>query len=166
VWCLRVERLQPVFGLEQPIDRTGGPDGLADSLDIEVVVLRRGDRQEGAGGDGRHEFGEVERHLANVVRKLGRDAGHVAGPGPTGEVIARECAEPATGDHRLEPGFEQGGEDRIVSSQRMADHRDAPGIDLGKLLQQVDRAHVVPDRLHGAAGIFGMSGEVPGVLSK
>ena len=36
---------------------------VADAGDIEVVVVERGDDEDGAGGDRGEDFGEVERHL-------------------------------------------------------------------------------------------------------
>src|SRR5436853_541611 len=75
---------------------------------------------------------------------------------PTSQVallVLEKRVEPATGDDNPDARVEGGDEERVMPAERMADTADARAVNLRQSLKQIDRAQVVPNALHGRAGV-------------
>src|SRR5262245_6685287 len=145
-----------ILCFEQVEDGLGSGDALADALVIEVVVVERRVHINAAGGDGGEDLVEVEGHLVGIVFVNVADLGHVAVAGPAFEValvIVVEACEAAACDDGFESRLEDGGEECVVATERMANDADVVDIDVAECFEEVDGADVVPDGLHGATGV-------------
>lgn len=159
-----------VFGFEEVINFAGFGEGFADAGDVEVGVFDRGVGEDGAGGDGGEDFVEVEGDFVGVVVVDVADAGHVAVAGPAGDfaaVVVVEGGEAAASDDGFDAVVEDGGEERVVAAEGVADDADAVFVYLREGLQEIDGAQVVPDGFHGAAGaVCALGFEVVGVFAE
>src|SRR5262249_9056780 len=120
----------------------------------------------GTRGQGGDHFAEIERHPVRPRVEPSGDARHVAGAGPALEValvIPGKARKSTIGDDRLDPGVEGGSEKGVVATEGMAETTNPLAIDLGKRLEKIEGAAVVPDGLHAAAGKSAFS-EIVGVI--
>lgn len=155
---------EPVARPQQGVDRRSGTKAIPDAGDLEVGVVLRGVHEHRARRQGGQDFREVEGHPARVLPIRAGDARHIALMAPAGQVSAAvlgERSEPATGDDGLDAPVEDGQEDRVVPPERMPDAPDARAVHARQRFQHVQGAHVVPDGLHGGAGVAAGVGVAP-----
>src|SRR5437016_5621991 len=98
----------------------------------------------------------------------GIDARHVARACPAlqlAAVVLRKAREAAVGYRGLDARIKGGAEHGVVTAQRVAEAADTFAIHFGQRLQQIDGAHVVPDRLHATALEFAVH-EIVLVIAK
>src|SRR5262245_860932 len=140
--------------------RPGGGGDPVHAVGPKVRVLCGSNDQDVSRGQGPDQFVEVERDVGQSALVI-RELWHVTGLTPPllwqpvcflAVVVVEKRVEPATRHNRLDAVVKYGGEDRIVSAERVADRPETlAGVYKRKGFEQVEAAHVVPDGLQGPA---------------
>src|SRR2546430_12585829 len=126
VGMLDAQILRDVIPLK---DGFGGPRDCLHAAPFEIGVAEWSVDEDVSRRQRADEFVKIKGNLAQSPRILG-EAGHIPGLAPAAfrfphpgiaSVIIGEGVEPATGNDDLDALIEDGGEDGIVSTQRMAD---------------------------------------------
>lgn len=157
-----VDSLQGLFSLEELVDRACGCHDLADAGIFKVAVMEWCIDENRTWSNGTDHFMEIKGDAVGIVAVGFAHAWHVTVLGPGCEfslVVMVKGGKATTGNSSSNPGFKGGGEEGVVSTERMANAADAAWRYLGHGLQEVNGSHVVPDRFHGATDI-GFTGAV------
>ena len=140
-------------------DGFGGPRDCLHAAPFEIGVAEWSVDEDVSRRQRADEFVKIEGNLGQSPHIL-REPGHIPGLAPAAfgspnsriaSVIIGEGVEPATGNDDLDALIEDGGEDGIVSTQRMADGAELSALYERPRFEQVEPAQVVPDRLHRSA---------------
>src|SRR5262249_936649 len=117
---------------------------------------------------GSDDLREVEWQLVRPGFIFGSDQRHIAVAAPTFQIpieVLGKGIESAVRYQGLDAGVEDGRKHGVVAARRMADAADPLWIDFGERLQQVNRPHIIPNRLQAAALEYALA-EVEWVLAK
>ena len=153
---------QPVFIAQQFVNRSSRLGADIDAFPAKVPITQRRVHKERARSQRAKEFRKIERDGLQLPAVVAH-AWHVANLAPTAAeepvalgsiIIIRIRIKPAAAGQHGDARVEHRRINRVVSAKRMADRAKATGgIHVRHCLQQIQRARVIVNGLHGAAHV-------------